>query len=51
VLEHLLDTISCEASDSSGQSVTVDAGYVDEHLGELLKDEDLSRYILQRVSW
>ncbi len=46
VLERLLDTISFEASDSSGQSVTVDAGYVDEHLGELLKDEDLSRYIL-----
>jgi len=46
VLERLLDTISYEASDSSGQSVTVDAGYVDEHLGELLKDEDLSRYIL-----
>jgi len=46
VLERLLETISFEAADRSGQSVTVDAGYVDEHLGELLKDENLSRYIL-----
>ncbi len=46
VLERLLETISFEAADQSGHSVTVDAGYVDEHLGELLKDEDLSRYIL-----
>jgi len=38
--------ISFEAADRSGQSVTVNAGYVDEHLGELIKDEDLSRYIL-----
>jgi len=46
VLERLLEVISFEAADRSGQSVTVDAGYVDEHLGELIKDEDLSRYIL-----
>jgi len=46
VLERLLETISFEAADRSGQSVTVSAGYVDEHLGELVKDEDLSRYIL-----
>jgi len=46
VLERLLEVISFEASDRSGQSVVVDAAYVDEHLGELLKDEDLSRYIL-----
>jgi len=46
VLERLLETISFEAADRDGQSVTVNAGYVDEHLGELIKDEDLSRYIL-----
>ena len=46
VLERLLEVISFEAADRSGQSVVVDAAYVDEHLGELLQDEDLSRYIL-----
>jgi ATP-dependent HslUV protease ATP-binding subunit HslU len=46
VMERLLETVSFEASDKSGMKLTVDAGYVDEHLGELSKDEDLSRYIL-----
>jgi ATP-dependent HslUV protease ATP-binding subunit HslU len=46
VLERLLEVISYEAADRAGQSVTVDRDYVEEHLGELVKDEDLSRYIL-----
>jgi ATP-dependent HslUV protease ATP-binding subunit HslU len=46
VLERLLETISFEAADRGGAAVEVDAGYVDSHLGELLEDEDLSRYIL-----
>jgi ATP-dependent HslUV protease ATP-binding subunit HslU len=46
VLERLLETISYEAADKNGVSVTVDAAYVDQHLGELVKDEDLTRYIL-----
>ncbi len=46
VLERLLETISFEASDKSGTHVQVNAGYVDDHLAELSKDEDLSRYIL-----
>ena len=46
VMERLLETVSFEASDKSGLSVQIDAGYVDEHLAELSKDEDLSRYIL-----
>lgn len=46
VMERLLETISFEAADKSGNAVTVDAGYVDEHLAELSRDEDLSRYIL-----
>ncbi len=46
VMERLLETVSFEASDKSGMSVEVDAEYVDDHLAELSKDEDLSRYIL-----
>ena len=46
VMERLLETVSFEASDKSGHAVQVDAGYVDEHLAELSRDEDLSRYIL-----
>ncbi len=46
VMERLLDVVSYEAADRSGQTVTVTADYVDEHLGALLQDEDLSRYIL-----
>jgi len=46
VMERLLETISFEASDKSGSKLTVDAGYVNDHLAELAKNEDLSRYIL-----
>ncbi len=46
VMERLLETVSFEASDKSGSHVQINAGYVDDHLGELSKDEDLSRYIL-----
>jgi ATP-dependent HslUV protease ATP-binding subunit HslU len=46
VMERLLETVSFEASDKSGISILIDAGYVDEHLMELSKNEDLSRYIL-----
>jgi ATP-dependent HslUV protease ATP-binding subunit HslU len=46
VMERLLETVSFEASDKSGTAITIDAGYVDDHLTELSKDEDLSRYIL-----
>ncbi|MEM1174048.1 MAG: ATP-dependent protease ATPase subunit HslU [Pseudomonadota bacterium] len=46
VMERLLETISFEASDKSGSQLTINAGYVDDHLAELSKDEDLSRYIL-----
>ena len=46
VMERLLETVSFEASDKSGTHVLVDAGYVDQQLGELAKNEDLSRYIL-----
>ncbi|HET6726090.1 MAG TPA: ATP-dependent protease ATPase subunit HslU [Gammaproteobacteria bacterium] len=46
VMERLLETVSFEASERNGQSVAVDRQYVDEHIGELVQDEDLSRYIL-----
>lgn len=46
VLERLLDVISFEASEKPGNSVNIDVKYVDSHLGELLEDEDLMKYIL-----
>jgi ATP-dependent HslUV protease ATP-binding subunit HslU len=46
VMERLLETISFEASDMVDQALTIDADYVNEHLGELSLDEDLSQYIL-----
>jgi ATP-dependent HslUV protease ATP-binding subunit HslU len=46
VLERLLETVSFDAADRGGQSVVVDAAYVDAHLKALVQDEDLSRYIL-----
>jgi ATP-dependent HslUV protease ATP-binding subunit HslU len=46
VLERLLETVSFEAADRGGQLVVVDAAYVDAHLGALVQNEDLSRYIL-----
>jgi ATP-dependent HslUV protease ATP-binding subunit HslU len=46
VLERLLDTLSYEAPDRNGDAVTIDRAYVDQHLGELVRDPDLSRYIL-----
>ncbi|MCS5566354.1 MAG: ATP-dependent protease ATPase subunit HslU [Methylococcales bacterium] len=46
VLERLLDDLSYEATDRSGQSFIIDKEYVQSHLAELVADEDLSRYIL-----
>jgi len=46
VMERLLDVISYEAPDRSGDAFQIDASYVDEHLDELAGNEDLSRYIL-----
>jgi ATP-dependent HslUV protease ATP-binding subunit HslU len=46
VMERLLEQASFEAADRSGTAVEVDAGFVDRQIGELAKDEDLSRYIL-----
>jgi ATP-dependent HslUV protease ATP-binding subunit HslU len=46
VMERLLEKISYEAADKSGEKYLIDAEHVDKSLGMLVKDEDLSRYIL-----
>jgi len=46
VMERLLEKLSYEATDQSDKSLEIDAAYVDSQLGDLVKDEDLSRYIL-----
>ncbi len=46
VMERLLESVSYDASERDGTPLTIDARYVDENLGNLAKDEDLSRYIL-----
>ncbi len=46
ILEKLLEEISFNAPDMLDKAVSIDAAYVDAHLGELAADEDLSRYIL-----
>jgi ATP-dependent HslUV protease ATP-binding subunit HslU len=46
VMERLLETVSFDAADRSGTRVVVDRDYVEGNLGELVKDQDLSRYIL-----
>lgn len=46
VMERLLETISFEACDKAGEKVEVTAQYVNDHLNELVDDEDLSQYIL-----
>jgi len=46
VMERLLETVSFDASDMPDQKINIDADYVNEHLGELSLEEDLSQYIL-----
>ncbi len=46
VMERLLESVSFDAAEKSGSAIEIDAKYVDDHLGILAKDEDLSRYIL-----
>jgi len=46
VMERLLDEVSFGATALVGQTVSIDAAYVDARLGELSQNEDLSRYIL-----
>jgi ATP-dependent HslUV protease ATP-binding subunit HslU len=46
VIERVLDDISFSAPDRSGEAVQIDAAYVKEHIGDLAKNADLSRFIL-----
>jgi ATP-dependent HslUV protease ATP-binding subunit HslU len=46
VMERLLESASFDASDNGGGQIDVNADYVDSHLGDLVQDVDLSRYIL-----
>ncbi len=46
VMERLLEVISFEATDKQGEKVCVDSNYVQKHLGLLVQDDDLMRYIL-----
>ena len=46
VMERLLESVSFDAADRNGTQITVNREYVEGNLGELAKDQDLSRYIL-----
>ena len=46
IIERILDDISFTATDRSGEKITIDSNYVKKHLGELIKDTDLSKFIL-----
>lgn len=46
LMEKLLDQLSFEAPDRAGSVIEIDADYVDQHLSDIVQDEDLSRYIL-----
>ena len=46
VIERVLDEISFDAADKAGEKIVIDAGYVREHIGDLAKNADLSRFIL-----
>jgi ATP-dependent HslUV protease ATP-binding subunit HslU len=46
VMERVLDEISFSAPDKNGETVRIDAAYVDKHVGDLAKNADLSRFIL-----
>ncbi len=46
VMERLLETVSFEAADRGGERVVIDGAYVDRHLADLVRNEDLARYIL-----
>lgn len=46
VMERLLEEVSYQGSRRSGQTVVVDAAFVEQRLGDIARDEDLSRYVL-----
>ena len=45
-MERVLEEISFEAPDAAGAHIVVSAAYVEERIGDMARDADLSRYIL-----
>jgi ATP-dependent HslUV protease ATP-binding subunit HslU len=46
VLERVFEELSFTAPDRGGDTITIDATFVNQHLGELAKSADISRYVL-----
>ena len=46
LMERILEDLSFSAPEKAGTELTIDEKYVDDHLGDLVENEDLSRYIL-----
>jgi ATP-dependent HslUV protease ATP-binding subunit HslU len=46
VMERVLDEISFSASDKADEKIVIDGAYVEEHIGDLARNRDLSRFIL-----
>tara|TARA_B000000460_G_C21166005_1_gene243266 strand:- start:109 stop:489 length:381 start_codon:yes stop_codon:yes gene_type:complete len=46
IMEKLLEELSFKASDMKTQEIIIDEAYVDKHVGDLIKDQDLSKFIL-----
>ena len=46
VIERVFEDLSFTAPDRAGDDITIDAGFVEEHLGELSRSTDISRYVL-----
>ena len=46
IIEKVLDDISFTASDKSGEKIIIDSDYINKNIGELVKDTDLSKFIL-----
>ena len=46
IIERVLDEISFTATDRSGEKIKIDANYVNSNLGDIVKDTDLSKFIL-----
>ena len=46
IIERVLDEISFTATDRSGEKITIDSEYIKKNIGELVKDTDLSKFIL-----
>ena len=46
MIERVFEDLSFNAPDKAGDSITIDADFVEQHLGELSRSTDLSRYVL-----